>query len=214
VLRREGNPVVDLAGDFEQHLAGCSSNFRRQVRARDRRLSRRYDVRFRLCTDRAALPGALDSLERLHAAQFGKQSGFLGPTARFHRVFAALALERGWLRLWTLELDGQPVAAHYGFRYGGVESFYQSGRAPGFERDSLGTVMLTHAIRSAAADGIRTFALLRGHERYKYRFATSDHGLETICTSRGRFATTAVAALEALTLSNTMRAALRRRLET
>ena len=73
--------------------------------------------------------------------------------------------------------------------------------------------MLTHAMRSAAADGIQTFSLLRGQERYKYRFATEDHGLDTVCTTRGGAAAAALSVLETVKSSGGARTLLRRRLD-
>ena len=86
-------------------------------------------------------------------------------------------------------------------------------REPGFDRESLGTVMLTHAIRTAAADGVRTFSLLRGHEGYKYRFATEDHGLDSVCIPRGAAAAAAVSVLQTIKSSGGVRNLLRGRLD-
>jgi CelD/BcsL family acetyltransferase involved in cellulose biosynthesis len=213
VLRHEGNPVARLPGSFDDYLRGRSANFRRQARARDRRLFDRYAVRFRLCTDPDRLDRDLDTLFLLHRRRFGKHSSITGKRSGFHREFAHVALEQGWLRLWILELDGRCVAGLYGFRYGGAESYYQSGREPALHRESLGMVMLTHAIRSAAADGIQTFSLLRGQEGYKYRFATEDHGLDTVCTTRGRAAAAALSVFETIMSSRGARTRLGRRLD-
>ena len=107
IVRHEGNPVVRLTGGFDDYLRGRSANFRQQVRARDRRLSDRYAVRFRLCTDPDRLDPDLDTLFLLHRRRFGKHSAFTGARTGFHREFAHVALEQGWLRLWMLELDGR-----------------------------------------------------------------------------------------------------------
>jgi CelD/BcsL family acetyltransferase involved in cellulose biosynthesis len=197
LIRREGNPVIEAADGFEQFLAGRTSNFRQQVRARERRLASRYRVRYRL-SDSTTVDADLDDLFRLHAARFGEHSSFGGRRMAFHRAFAHRALERGWLRLWMMELDDRPVAAEYGFQFGGVESFYQSGRDPKLQRESIGMALLTHTIRSAIDDGVHEFALLRGYEPYKYRFATDDHGLDTVCVTRGPAAAAALAFIRAL----------------
>jgi CelD/BcsL family acetyltransferase involved in cellulose biosynthesis len=209
VIRREGNPMLHLAGGFEQFLAGRTPNFRHQVRGRERRLVRRYGAHFRLSDDPDRLDADLDVLFRLHASRFGDESAFGGPRTEFHRRFAHLALERGWLRLWVLELRGRPAAAVYGFRFGGVESFYQLGRDPAYRRESLGMAMLAHAIRAGVEDGISDFGFLRGQEAYKYRFATDDHGLESVCVVRGPAATAALAMVQAVRSSPTARKVLR-----
>jgi CelD/BcsL family acetyltransferase involved in cellulose biosynthesis len=196
-IRREGNPVLRAPEGFEAFLARRTPNFRSAVRRGERRLARRHHVRFRL-SDSTTLDTDLDALFRLHRARFGEQSAFGGARTAFHRAFARRAHERGWLRLWILELDGRPVAAQYGFRFGGVESFYQSGRDPALRRESLGMVLLSHAIRSAADEGVREFALLRGHEPYKYRFATDDRGLDSVCVTRGPAGAAALAVVKAV----------------
>jgi CelD/BcsL family acetyltransferase involved in cellulose biosynthesis len=212
LIRREGNPVLRAPDGFEGFLAQRTPNFRSAVRRGERRLARRYHVRYRL-SDSTTLDADLSALFRLHEVRFGEQSAFGGSRTAFHRAFARRAEERGWLRLWILELDERPVAAQYGFRFGGVESFYQSGRDPELRRESLGMVLLSHAIRSAADDGIGEFALLRGHEPYKYRFATDDGGLDSVCVTRGAVGAAALALMKAVRSSPTARKLLRGPLE-
>jgi CelD/BcsL family acetyltransferase involved in cellulose biosynthesis len=208
VIRREGNPVLRATDGFEQFLARRTPNFRHQVRACQRRLARRYRVRYRL-SESTTLDADLDDLFRLHEARFGKRSGFGRSRTAFHRAFAHRALERGWLRLWVLELDDRPVAALCGFRFGGIESFYQAGRDLELGRESLGMALLAHAIRSASEDGVQEFGLLRGHDPYKYRFATDDSGLDTVCVIRGPAAAAALAVIQAVRSSAAAKKVLR-----
>jgi CelD/BcsL family acetyltransferase involved in cellulose biosynthesis len=176
-LRRTSSPVL-RAPDWRTFLANRSANFRQQLRRRERTLG----LRHRLCTDPTRLRADLDTLFRLHAARWGRPGSFAGRLATFHRAFAAKALRRGWLRLWIAELDERPVAAWYGFRYGGAEWYYQAGRDPRVA--SAGFVLLAHTIRAALDDGIGEYRLLRGDEPYKLRFATADAPLETVMLGR------------------------------
>jgi CelD/BcsL family acetyltransferase involved in cellulose biosynthesis len=185
VLVREGNPVLRApAGGWDGFLAGRSPNFRQQLRRRERRLAREHRLAFRLVQDAAELPSALDALFRLHTLRWPNGSAFQAREA-FHREFAALGFQRGWTRIWLLELDGQAVAAWYGLRFAGAESYYQAGRDPAWDHRSVGFVLLAHSIRAAFQDGIGEYRFLRGHEAYKYRFAAEDPGLETIALTRG-----------------------------
>ncbi len=144
-------------------------------------------MEFRLAAEADRLQRDLDVLFDLHSARGGDQASHALAEARaaFQRDFAARALERGWLRLWFLELEGKPVAAWYGFRCGGVESYYQAGRDPAWDHASVGFILLAHSIRSALEDGMREYRFLRGGEAYKDRF-TDDRGeLETFVVARG-----------------------------
>lgn len=182
LLRHEASPVVAIDGlDWDGYLATRSSNFRSQVRRKERKLQREQGLSYRL-SDSEQLDDDLSALFRLHDARWGDEgSGAFDATRQaFHRDFARVALDRGWLRLWIAEVDGQPVAAWHGFRFGGEEWYYQSGRDPEWERYSIGLVLMAHTVRSAIEDGMAGYRLLRGGEGYKERFATGDVGVATV----------------------------------
>jgi CelD/BcsL family acetyltransferase involved in cellulose biosynthesis len=214
-LRRESNPVLHNDGrGWDGFLASRSSNFRQQVGRRERNLHRRHEVHYRLADDPARLEEDLDTLFALHSARWSNgNSSFGGTRETFHREFAACALERGWLRLWFLELDGRPVAAWHGFRFGGVESYYQAGRDPAWDAASVGFVLLAHSIRAALTDGVTEYRFLRGDDDYKSRFANRDRTLETLAISSGTRGRTLVTAAAALRASSMLRKALRAPLE-
>ena len=116
----------------------------------------------------------------------------------FHRDFASAAMQQGWLRLWVLEIDDTPVAAWFGYRFAGVESYYQSGRDPTYDPHAVGFVLLAHTIQRAIDDGVSEYRFLRGGEAYKARFANADRPTQTIAvarTSSGRSAAAVAAAL-------------------
>ena len=199
VLRRTGTPVLRFHGaSWDELLAARSSNFREQVRRRERKLRREHDVRFRLTDDPERLHDNLDILFSLHGARWKGGGLFTSSSEGFHRDFAVCAMERGWLRLWVLEVDGAPVAAWYGFRFGDAESYYQAGRDPAWSRASVGFVLLAHTIREALEDGVGEYRFLEGGEDYKYRFTREDPGLETIGLARSAAGAAAVGAARTL----------------
>ena len=200
-LGRESSPVIDLAGqDWEEYLASRSSNFRSQVRRKERKLVRDEGLCYRLCDDPERLDADLSTLFSLHRARWGSErsGAYDGARGRFHRDFAATALERGWLRLWIAEVRGEPIAAWHGFRFADAELYYQFGRDPTWDRASIGIVLLAHTIRAAADDGVPLYRLLRGGESYKQRFATSDPGVVTVAAASGIYGRAAIFAARAV----------------
>jgi CelD/BcsL family acetyltransferase involved in cellulose biosynthesis/dTDP-4-amino-4,6-dideoxygalactose transaminase len=199
-VAREASPVVDLAGrDWEAFLATQSTGLRKQIRYQERRLEREHELRYRLAADPDRLDEDFALLCRLHAQRWagGESDAFRGARRAFLADFARRALARGWLRLWFLELDGRPAAAWLGFRYGGVESYYQGGRDPAFDDRSVGAVLVAHTIREAIGDGMREYRFLRGGEAYKSRLATRDPGLQTVVATGSAAGSGALAALRA-----------------
>ncbi|NEK84291.1 GNAT family N-acetyltransferase [Blastococcus saxobsidens] len=197
VLRFEPSPVVTLSYDtWDEFLAARSRNFREQARRKERRLHRDFRVVLRLA-DEETFDRDMATLFTLHQQRWGTDAGFAsGRERRFQIEFAAVALAAGRLRLWVLELDGEPVASLHGFRFAGAEYFHQGGRNPAFDAHSVGFLLLAHAIRAALEDGMGEYRLLRGGEPYKARFADAQADVCTVAvplTARGRLAVTAAA---------------------
>jgi CelD/BcsL family acetyltransferase involved in cellulose biosynthesis len=187
-LQREASPEMEIGGrSWEEFVAAQSRNMKEKLRRNTRKLEKQHELSFRLCEDPERLQDDLDTLIRLHRARWGEGEGAFqrDQVVAFHHDFAAAALAKGWLRLWTMEIDGEPAAAWYGYRFGGAESFYQSGRDPSFDRFSIGFLMLMRTVQAAFEDGLDRYAFLRGDEPYKDRLAESDPGLETRALGRG-----------------------------
>ena len=112
-LYRTPTPVLDLAtyGSWEAFLASRSQDFRRKARV-EAKLESEHRVTYRLVSDPEELDGAFATFLRLHEARWrGGSRAFAGCLRDFHHDFAALALERGWLRLLLMEIDGRPAGA-------------------------------------------------------------------------------------------------------
>lgn len=169
---------------WDDYLATRSSNFRQELRRKERRLLEE-GARFEVVTRPEELEPALDTLFALHRARWGDEaSPWFAAVEEFHRSFARVALERGWLRLRALEVHGRPAAAYLGFRFGLAEWFYQLGRDPQAE-SSVGLVLLARALRGAVEEGAAEFRLGPGAQPYKQRFANADDGLETVAVAHG-----------------------------
>lgn len=199
-IATEGSPVCTLAApDWEAFLSTRSRNHRRQIRRDERRLADSADLRYRRSDDDASLDADLDILFGLHEARWDGRSSAADPAVkRFQRDFAFKALEAGWLRLWFLELNGRAVAGWYGFRFGNAELYYLQGRDPDYEKQGVGGVLCAHTVRTAFEEGAAEYRFLRGDEPFKYRFADTDPGLQTVARATsplGRLVVGSVAAL-------------------
>ncbi|ANH40147.1 hypothetical protein I601_3748 [Nocardioides dokdonensis FR1436] len=186
-ISTEVSPVLrfEEGRTWSDWLAGKSKNFRGQVNRKPRTLERDHEVTVRLATAKT-LEQDLADLFALHAARWEGDSPLLDPRQhRFTAAFAALALERGWLRLWSLDVNGRCVSSLLTFAFGPDVYCYQFGRDPEMDRESVGFVLLVHAVRDALESGAREFRFLRGNEDYKYRFADADAPVGTWAVPRG-----------------------------
>jgi CelD/BcsL family acetyltransferase involved in cellulose biosynthesis len=195
MLQAEPSPVLHIDGrSWDDYLASKSSNFRQQARRRERKLAKEHEIAFRLADDPDRLDADLEDLFLLHNLRWQGYSGaLLERRAAFHRDFAHRALERGWLRLWLLEVNRRTVAAVYGLRFGNRELFYQAGRDPDYDRHAVGSVLMIHTIREAFGEGLDAYDFLRGGEYYKDRFTDDDTVVTTWAAGRGPLGRTTVA---------------------
>jgi CelD/BcsL family acetyltransferase involved in cellulose biosynthesis len=186
------SPVLTLHGrDWTGYLSSRTANFRQQLGRKERRVADAGGA-FRL-SDGDRLSRDLDVLFALHRERWGGTPTAFARLETFHRDFAEVAMRRGWLRLWFLEIRGEPAAAWLGFRYGSSEAYYQAGRARRFDALSPGLVLMAHTIRAAAEDGLGEYRFLRGDEAFKGRFTDEEVVVDTVAAARGASASAALA---------------------
>ena len=190
-LVTEASPVLPTGGlDFAGYLQTRSKSFRGQVGRRQRKLEREHGLEIDLAATPEEVDAAMTTLLELHEGRFaGESDAFAPPLDALHREFALKALTRGWLRLYTLRLAGEPKAAWYGFRFGDADAFYQSGRDPEAEELGVGNALLSHTIGRAFDDGLAEYRFLRGDEPYKKRWSEDDRTVITFAVPVGRTGT-------------------------
>lgn len=176
-------PYIDLRGlDWQGFLSSRSANFRSQLGRKNRALGRAHEVQMRLLESPSELATDLEQLFVLHDKRWEPRggSGSSSPRMRaFLTTFCARALDQGWLRLWTLELDGQPAAAWLGWRVGNRYAYYLAGFDPRHAHRSPGLLLLARTVEAAIAENAAEYDLLLGDEDYKSRFANGFREVET-----------------------------------
>ncbi len=179
-------PDLELCDDWERYLASLTPTRRQTVRRKERNLRRDHTVTF---TDYGGdrLEEGWGHLTRLHARRWEGAGGgaFQTPGAEaLQRRFAGELESRRQLWLTTLDLDGEPAAAWYGFAWHDTVYFYQGGRDPRWDRESVGLVLMGAMIRRAIERGYRRFDFLRGEDPYKRQWTATERVTEEITIVR------------------------------
>ncbi len=175
----EACPYLPLPPSWAELLQGLGKKTRANVGYYDRALHKVYAVEVGPVTDVGVLDGELTRLFELHGRRWNQRwlpGVFAGKRVQaFHRDAARRLLGKGWLRLFTLRLDGETQASLYCFRYGDRLCYYQGGFEPTLARLSLGTVLTARAMQTAIQEECRVFDFLRGDEPYKAKWTTAFH---------------------------------------
>jgi CelD/BcsL family acetyltransferase involved in cellulose biosynthesis len=172
---RLASSAILLPESWEKYLAQLSSKERGKIAYYQNRLKKKYRVRFYRCEAGTEISACLEALFTLHGKrwQLQEQSGSFELAARrqFYRELASLLGAKGELEFWLLELDGQTVAAQFGFRHGRTVFQLQEGFDPAYSAESVGYVLRAHVIERLISRGVRRYDFLAGEDASKLRWA-------------------------------------------
>src|SRR5207244_11533028 len=125
---------------------------------------------------------AMPTLVQYHQRRFDARGTAFRtlPLRAFHNEVTKRALDRGWLRMYVLRLNGAPAAVMYGFLYDHTFYFYQHGFDEQYQQHSIGLVLMALSIRAAIDEGAGEFDMLWGVEPYKFLWARDTRELRNM----------------------------------
>ena len=153
------SPYLRLPSSYKELLAGMNSHFRSNLRRHRRRLENLGTVSVERVTGGANLG---ERLEECFAIEQKSWKGLKGTailqdtsTHGFYTKLAHTAAARNYLSLFLLKLNGQAIAFHYGFTYGGTYYMPKVGYDEAFEAGSPGLVLLEEIIKDCIGRGLK-----------------------------------------------------------
>jgi CelD/BcsL family acetyltransferase involved in cellulose biosynthesis len=140
-------------------------------------------VRHRICRGES-VGGALATLRRLHAAQWGNASRFLPVFDRFAAA-CALGAQAGEVAVHELRADQDVISCMATFEVAGRVSLYQSARRTEPRWRDATIMLLSAVITDACERGLAEVDFLRGEETYKDGFAPERRQLVRLRAATG-----------------------------
>jgi CelD/BcsL family acetyltransferase involved in cellulose biosynthesis len=169
-------PYVRMEGTFADYLKKLPDGTGQQYHRRRKWLEKQPGYAIELHTTPADVERGMRALLELHRRRWALDGGsdaIDDPRIEaFHLETSRKLAEKGWARVWVMQVDGAPRAALYGWRLGNRVAYYQAGHDPEWRQRSVGTVLLGHIINGCFAEGVAEFDFLRGEEAYKWKWAT------------------------------------------
>jgi CelD/BcsL family acetyltransferase involved in cellulose biosynthesis len=166
--------AIALPVTWEEYLKQLSAKERGKIAYYSKRLEKKYQARFYKCESDSELPYCLDTLFDLHQKRWRStgEPGSFGWAERrqFYLEIGSRFLAQGLLEFWLLELNGQPAAAQFGFRFSNTVSQLQEGFERKYSTDSVGYVLRARVIQQLIAQGVRTYDFLGGEPGYKAKW--------------------------------------------
>jgi CelD/BcsL family acetyltransferase involved in cellulose biosynthesis len=166
--------AIALPATWEDYLQRLSAKERGKITYYGKRLEKKYQTRFYKCENEAQLSGCLETLFRLHQSrwQTAGQPGSFGSSARrqFYSDLGRVLLAQGLLEFWLVDVNGQPAAAQFGFRFRNTVAQLQEGYDRKYSTDSVGYVLRARVLQELISQGVRTYDFLGGADESKLRW--------------------------------------------
>lgn len=175
ITRRQTSIHTVLPHNWESLKARLSTNMRKKIK-QGQRIVAEQGGELRLIERQEDFAENFETLINLHQtgwAQRGQAGAFASPLfSSFHWKLADRIFARGWIRLYVLLIEGNPVCAHYDFNYNRKALFYQTGRiVTNCVLPNPGITLESYILEKAIEDGLTEYDHLKGEKgSYKFRW--------------------------------------------
>jgi len=180
---------VRLPDSWDAYLGTLRSRDRTKLRSLSRNLAESHQVAFSLASRADELPAILESLFQLHQRRWHlkEQSGvFTAPEKRhFYQLVSRAFLERTWLLLYSLAVDGRWVAHQFCFVLNRRVYLLQEGFDPDWGQAGVGNVLRAQVMEDCIRRGFVAYDFLAGVTPHKLAWgATPKRSLRLAIGSR------------------------------
>jgi CelD/BcsL family acetyltransferase involved in cellulose biosynthesis len=169
-------PYVTLPNNHEIYLQTLGPHMRKSLKRCERQALKDYKVEFVKYDKIGTVKEAMKIFFELHQkrqTQTGETGLFAESTNRsFHLDVANAFAEKGWLALFFLTFNDEPVSGIYCYEYNKKLYFYLSGFNPEYATYRPGHLAIKNLIKYGIEKGLKEFDFLRGNETYKSLWGT------------------------------------------
>jgi CelD/BcsL family acetyltransferase involved in cellulose biosynthesis len=203
VAEEHARVTLPLPATWDAFQAQLGRNMKKHLRKFANRLERDgKQPKLTAVSDPHELDGGLEALFDLHGrrarAELGRahRERLADPRHRaFLRTVGHRLAERGRLRLWLLDVDGQPVAAQLCFALEHRLYASYSGYDPRWAWHAVMMFLFRRCIERAIEEGFREFDLGLGHDQEKLRWGGQSRPVVNLTLASPRLRSRAALAL-------------------
>ena len=163
---------LPIQGDWPSYLGRLSQNLRGDLRRKVRRIKRQGQHTFKHHSGQEVTWQDISTIFEIN--KYGRYPHLYipGEERAFQRELLALMSDRGWLDIYLLYINDQPVAYRYGFTFKGKFEDWRNGFNTQYYELSVGKVLLMLVIEDCYKRAYEGIDFLRGDEGYKIHWQT------------------------------------------
>ncbi len=186
VSQQDVCPVITLPATWDDYLAGIDKKQRHEIRRKIRKIETEAETSWYTVDSTEGLAEAMALFIELHQKSTQNKEDFWNEQLiQFFKRLAHELAQAGWLKLYFINVNGEPAAAMLCFDYQNELLLYNSGYDPErFANLSPGNVLTAYTIEEAIKQGRARYDFLRGDEVYKFRFGAVAEPVYDVTVSR------------------------------
>jgi len=160
-----------LPQNWDSYLKSLNPRMRTKIRSNSRNLEKNFQTQFIIGVNQSELRELLNSLFKLHQKRWNQlyyEGTFHSPLRRqFYYDISQYFLEKDWLRLYSLKIDGEFRAHQFCFEYNGNIFLLQEGFDPDWKDWEVGNVLRAYVFKDIISKGIKEYDFLGGVSFHK-----------------------------------------------
>ena len=171
------NPFVTLSGTWEAFYAGRSRRLKKANNLATNRLKKAGEIRVEWVApgdaDDAVCQRVLDAAIAISGRSWKQDTGNAldqpGPNA-FIRALSRSGRKNGWLSIWLIHVDGEPLAMEYQLIYAGNVHALRADFDAACDEISPGSYLFRHLLESFYGRSLDRYYMGPGENPYKMRW--------------------------------------------
>ena len=174
VTHQKSNPhfYIPVQGEWDGYLNRLPSKFHREIRSKVRRIEEKSRLTLEHHIGKEVSWQDISTIFEIN--EYGHFPHMYRSTEEraFQREIFDLMRDQGWLDIFLLSIDDQPVAYNYGFSYNHRFEDWRAGFRTQYSDLSLGRILYLMTIEDCYKRAYKEVDFLRGDEHYKTRWQT------------------------------------------
>jgi len=174
VTHQKNNPhfYIPVQGEWEGYLNRLPSKFRREIRSKVRKIEEQSRLTLKHHIGKEVTWQDISTIFEIN--EYGHFPHMYRTTEEraFQREIFDLIKDQGWMDIFLLCIDDQPVAYNYGFSYNHRFEDWRAGFRTQYSDLSLGRILYLMTIEDCFKRAFREIDFLCGDEHYKTRWQT------------------------------------------
>lgn len=170
------NAVQNIEGDFSSYFASLSKNMRKNVKRALRNFQTNRRAGVKVYQSPEELQTAYSLILQIEANSWKAQSGIAINNKVYHNFYQKLISEfarQGWINIYILYIDDQPVAYDLNVIYNGMVKTLKGSFNRDYADYSPGAILTYHETNDYYSKQYRSFDLLWGNLEYKQKWTSS-----------------------------------------